>query len=310
MLRFGRRHPKNAPSIKLSAILTPAGAAAQLPPHPDAEDYLASVAKQLQMLGNDRYGVCAAVTWANWRLMLSSLLGGASVYPDFSAVEALYRTQNPTFPAEDDGMVLQTLLEDLVRAGGPDGRKPVAFAQVDPKNRDELKAALAIFGCVWLGIDVQQRNMAEFQQGRPWDHHAGDPLVGGHAVLAGGYLGKAISDVRIATWGAETSLTDSFLANNVEEAWVVIDDLNLGSEQFLEGIDLERLALDYLLLTGRSLPLPEPTPTSSLEKHVATFAREIIPWLTSHRHLGVNRDAADSVARFLTVAGMWTPPPR
>ena len=50
------------------------------------------------MLGNDQYGDCVAVTWANLRRLVTALLTGNPVYPDLAQVEALYKTQNPEFP--------------------------------------------------------------------------------------------------------------------------------------------------------------------------------------------------------------------
>ena len=48
----------------------------------------------------------------------------------------------------------------------------------------------------------------------------------------------------------ETSFTDGFWANGVEEAWVVIWPEHLGTKEFLEGVDLAELAADYQAMTG------------------------------------------------------------
>jgi hypothetical protein len=256
MLKYGRRQPKRTLSIKFVDILK------ALPDHPISEDYLSNLSNWL-MLGNDTYGDCAAVSWANSRRFISALLDKEE-YPSLSEVYKLYKTQNPNFPNDDNGMDMQTMLEYLNKSGGPDGVKLVAFASVNTSNLDEVKAALYIFGGILLGIEVQNANQTDFDNGVVWDYHSGQPVEGGHAVLAGGYLGRANSDVRFVTWGAETGMTDSFWQNLVDnsngEAWVLIWPENLGTKQFVEGINIDVLAADYQAITGRILPIPTPVP--------------------------------------------------
>jgi hypothetical protein len=132
---------------------------------------------------------------------------------------------------------------------------------VNLSNLDEVKAALAIFGCLWLGINVQKANMTEFGNGQPWDYVPGSANEGGHSVLGGGYLSIASNDVRFITWAQETGFTDNFWNKQVEEAWVAIWPEQLGTAQFQEGIDFDKLAADYKQLTGSDLVItPTPTP--------------------------------------------------
>ena len=133
------------------------------------------------MLGNDLAGDCVAVTYANVRRLVTTTLTATPSYPSQAEVWAIYQTQNPDFdpngdpsvngpgsPA-DNGMDVQTLLEYLLPRGGPDGVKAVAFATVDPSSPDEVKAAIAVFGYVWTGINVSELNQQEFAAGQPWD---------------------------------------------------------------------------------------------------------------------------------------------
>lgn len=251
--QYGRRPPKNHPAIELGAIRT-----ATLPRIPATEDWIGQGG--WKMLGNDTYGDCVAVTWANIR----RLLGAA--YPSMQQVIELYKTQNPGFPQEDQGMDIQTCLEYLVSHGGPDGVKALAFAKVDHFNPAEVKAAIAIFGYVWTGINVLDINQSEFPT-KPWDYSSTSPLDGGHSVVTGGYgagVGTLGGDERFITWGVETSFTDRFWVNQVEETWVVIWPEHLYTKAFLEGVDQAALASSYKELTGRDFPLdpnPSPAPT-------------------------------------------------
>jgi hypothetical protein len=275
--RYGRRSPKRAPALQLSRLLT-----GTIPAHPAAEDYLAALGGGWQMLGNDQAGDCVAVTWANVRRLVTSTLTATPVYPDQAQVWAIYETQNPGFDpagsasangpgsADDNGMDIQTLLEDLVANGGPDGVKAVSFASVNIADPDEVKAAIAIFGSVWTGINVSAANQDEFSAGQPWDWDASSPIEGGHSIITGGYgtpgAGPLGGDERFITWGAETSFTNKFWARSVEEAWVVIWPEHLGSEEFLAGVDLAALAADYHAITGTALPVAAPPSTSPVTK--------------------------------------------
>lgn len=260
--KYGRRSPKNAPALKLSAILSGA-----VPLHPSMADNFTALKGGWMMLGNDTYGDCVAVTWANTRRLVTAALG-VEHYPTMTDVVAVYKTQNPSFPSQDEGMDIQTLLEHLHAQPGPDGSQILAFAKVDHSNADEVKAAIAIFGSVWTGLDVLRANEDEFAAGQPWDYNFNSSTAGGHSVITGGYgnpRSRALGgDEDFITWAEETSFTDNFWSRQVQEAWVVIWPEHLGAKAFIEGVDQTALATAYQALTGRPFPVqpgPAPTPT-------------------------------------------------
>jgi hypothetical protein len=263
--KYGRRSPKNAPALQFSSILNSA-----LPTYPPTEDYLATLTGW-QMLGNDVAGDCNAVTWANTRRLITATLA-KEYYPSQAEVWQFYQTQNPGFDpngtsstngpgsSSDQGMDVQTGLEYLHANGGPDGVKAVAFAKVDHTNLGEVKAALAIFGALWLGVQVLDANQKEFSEGKAWTDVKGSAIDGGHAILSGGYTA---TDIKFITWAQETEFGKSFwngVVQNtplVEESWVVIWPEHLGSVAFEQGVDQAQLAADYQALTGNPLVLPQ-----------------------------------------------------
>ena len=211
-------------------------------------------------------------------------------------------------------MDIQTVLEYLVSHGGPDGVKAVAFAKVNPADTDEVKAAIAIFGYVWTGLQVLDINQADFSSGRPWDYSPAAQVDGGHSVVTGGYgtpgTGALGGDERFETWAQETSFTDSFWAHEVEECWVVIWPEHLETRAFLNGINLTALAADYQSLTGRPFPVqPSPAPTPApvpvpvpvpvppapaADPDVAYgFDPELIAWAARPHAMAGNRYAAE-----------------
>lgn len=287
--KYGRRAPKRAAALQLKDYLT-----GVVPSVPANEDYLAELNGGWQMLGNDQYGDCVAVTWANVRRLVTSLLTATPAYPSQDEVFTVYKTQNPGFPDEDNGMDIQTLLEWLVSHGGPDGVKAAGFAAVDHTNPAEVKAAIALFGYVWTGINVLEQNMNEFNDSQPWDYSPNSPLDGGHSVVTGGYgtpgAGPLGGDERFITWAAETSFTDSFWQHDVEEAWVVIWPEHLGSEEFLAGVNMQALAADYQEITGKPFPVsvtppkpapPAPVPPASIVQELIEKLEAFVTWLRS-----------------------------
>lgn len=308
--KFGRRAPSRRRAISLSRSLT-----GRLPAHPVAADYLARLAAW-DMLGNNIAGDCVAVTWANVRRLVTSI-AGAENYPLLDEVWTLYKTQNPGFDPNgtaetngpgsdhDQGMDIQTLLEYLVKHGGPDGTKALAFAKVDPTNPDEVKAAIAIFGFVWTGIVVQAANQTDFADGQPWDYHRSSPDEGGHSVITGGYgaaaPGPLGGDERFITWAEEASFTDAYWRRKVEECWVVIWPEHLTHPAFLDGIDLAALAADYTALTGKPFPAlvppapapvptpppsPTPSPTPGLDPHLVDAWQSMSVWARNNHLTG------------------------
>lgn len=304
---YGRRAPKNSPALKLGPLLT-----GFIPPHPAQQDNLSKFA-DWAMLGNDQFGDCVAVTWANFKRLVSKTLGGKEVYPTFDEVVAMYRTQNPNFDPnsvdhgggsnDDNGMDIQTFLEYLVKRGDI-----VAFAKVDHTKIDEVLAAIALFGGLWTGVNVAQNNEDEFSNDEPWDYDPSSQPLGGHSVLTGGYSSDVADEVKFITWAKETGFSDRFWVNGVEEAWVVIWPEHLNDTYFMAGVDIDALAEAYKGLTGRTFPVPikpeptpvppEPTPApvpvGPVVEDPLSVARAVMdPWAEDFHH-GENRKAADA----------------
>lgn len=167
-------------------------------------------------------------------------------------------------PKRHAALDIQTLLEDLHANGEPDGGEVVVFGRLDLRNVNAIKAAIAIFGFVWTSTLVQDANMDQFSQDRPWDYVAGSPGDGGHSIVTGGYgdvpadagVPALGGDEKFVTWVQETSFTDAFWENQVDEVWVVVFKEHLGTRAFLEGVDVDQFCADYQALTGEPLVLP------------------------------------------------------
>ena len=106
-MKYGRRTPKRTPSLKFANILK------AIPDHPVYEDYL-SILKNWQVLGNDTYGNCVAVAWANARRFTSALLGKEYYHLPKHYIEAVIKTYNDSScePIEDE---IELSFEEYIR---------------------------------------------------------------------------------------------------------------------------------------------------------------------------------------------------
>jgi hypothetical protein len=293
--RLGRRQPSNRPAILFGNVWT-----GLVPEHPLVVDYLSKV-RDWNILGNDTYGDCGPVSVANFRALTSKALTGVEEYPTLSEVLDLYRRSgNPNFPADDNGVDMQQMLGE-VHKNGIAGNKCVAFAKVNINDLNEVRAAIAIFGGLLLGVDLDIAQQSQTDTTKIWDYVRASSFWGGHAVLAASYTsatGSGQGDIGIESWAEILQLTDSFWVHQAVEAWAVIWPEHLGTTQFLQGVELNLLAEDYKNLTGKNLPLPTPpapapTPTpvpprpspqppAELIAEVVRLWRELDNWLKKH----------------------------
>jgi len=301
--RLGRRAPKNAPALRLASFLT------AVPDHPLTADHFSSV-KDWGLWSNDSVGDCGPVSVANQRLLIERYLTGAEQSITLNDVFDLYRRSgNPNFDpatgADDNGVDMQTMLE-AVHASGIAGTRCVAFAKVDHTNLDEVRAAIAIFGSVLVGADLEVAQQTQTDHGL-WDYTPTSEW-GGHAVLAGRYTSATSgADLSVVTWARVVATTDKFWKHQVSEAWVVIWPEHLGTTQFQQGVDQAQLAADYEALTGRPFPganptplQPAPTPADLADRQ---FAAALRPWVSQH-HTGANALAAQAAKAWLTARGL------
>lgn len=233
----------------------------KVPKHDVVEDHYTAVADAFQMYRNDEFGDCGPAAVANQRILLTTYLGDQQVIPSQDDVFDLYRrASKPPFDlatgANDNGVVMQELCDELVR-GGIGGVKAVAFARVSLLNLEETAAAVSIFGSVLLGLQLTVAQQEQMVKG-VWDYKWNCASWGGHAVLGCGYDKKNVKKAtgNIITWDQNVKMTLAFMKHQMSECWVVIWPENLGTKQFQQGIDLNALKDAYNQITGRKLVLP------------------------------------------------------
>lgn len=246
------------------------------------------------MLGNDVYGDC--VFAANGHIVEQQTALGqakevtvttAQVLAEYSKVTGF----DPNDPSTDNGAEVQQGLDDL-RKAGLNGHKIVAFAQIDVKDMNTVKNAVAEFGVVDIGFSVPNSAMNQFNAGQPWDVVANDGGIdGGHCVIVCGFDAKY---VYVYTWNAVQKMTYAFWNKYVEEAWAVIDQdwVNAASGLDPDKVNLADLGAQWVALfpgqpnpfpapipTPTPVPTPTPTPTPVPPGPKPTWWDEFVAWL-------------------------------
>jgi hypothetical protein len=308
--RLGRRpHDPDRPTLRLASLLT-----GVVPDHPATVDHFSQVPPGTWGdLGNRQYGDCGPAMTVHDRMLITRYLSNIPYQGTTGDALDLYkRAGNPGFPRQDNGVVLADMLSEVHTNGVCAAKtKCVAYAQVNVADLDEVRAAIAIFGAVSTGADLDTAQQGQTDTGGPWDYVANSSEWGGHAFLTGFYSGNTTAgkpDFGGLTWGFPVGITDRFWTKQVEEAWVVIWPEHLTNRSFLVGVDQDKLAQNYKILTGRDLPTdptPAPVPTaitadqSTANQQLLVEARA---WLR-YQHSGMNGDMARVLQQWVNVWG-------
>ncbi len=304
--RLGRRpHDPDRPVLRLAPLLT-----GTIPAHPATVDHFSLIPPtRWGMLANNQYGDCGPAAVVHDRMLVSKYLANIDVFPDDSVALDLYkRSGNPNFPADDNGVVMADMLDEVHKTGvGAAGQRVqcVAYAQVDVRNIDEVRAATAIFGSISVGADLQKAQQTQ----TVWDYSPSGEW-GGHAFLVGKYSGDSEMghpDLACISWGRPIGITDNFWAQQVQEAWVVIWPEHFTNKSFLAGVDQTALALYYKALTGRALPIPSPASAATVTAAQAAANQRLAVVAHSYlryAHNGINQQVADALTQWVSAWGL------
>lgn len=229
-----------------------------IPSHPTSVNNMSAVT-DWGMYGNDKFGTCGPACVANFIKYLTKDLTGSEVSPSVNDAYDLYRRSgNPSFNATtgtgDNGVSMPVMLGALT-SQGIGGMKSLAYAKVPVTSLPAIQAAIAIFGGLLLGINMQTAQQSQTNANPPLWNYSQSSAWGGHAVVAGAYTGASSgADIGVVSWAKRIGTTDSFWSHQVQEAWAVILPAHLGTTQFIQNIDTATLNADYLALTGNPGP--------------------------------------------------------
>lgn len=108
----------------------------------------------------------------------------------------------------------------------------------DPKNHTHVQQAIQLFGGVYIGFQVQQNCLADFDARRPWT--PGPLLQEGHAVFAVGYDANGVT---VLSWGNTQQGTWAWWDECVDEAYAILPPQAM-KPGFTPGFDGPQLKAD------------------------------------------------------------------
>ena len=136
-----------------------------------------------------------------------------------------------------------------------------AFASVDWHNHDEVRAAIYLLRGIYHGFQVPQSAIDQFNAGKIWDVVTPDGgIVGGHCIYTLAYIAIiGYNDIGpvCMTWGRRQQMTWRFFDAYVDEAYVVIDDINKWQNPATDPLDIPTL-VGYLNEITHVIPPVEP----------------------------------------------------
>src|SRR5262249_31163952 len=92
-----------------------------------------------------------------------------------------------------------------------------AYVSVHPKNHTHVEQAIELFGGVYLGFQVQENCIQEFEARQPWT--PGKLTQDGHAVFAVAYDQWGVT---VLTWGNTQQATWAWWDECVDEAYALL----------------------------------------------------------------------------------------
>src|SRR5208282_6042432 len=235
--RFGKHPPKvDYRTLRLRDYVS------KLDPPPPSADTLPRVYSNLKisdpailfpMDGNDTLGDCTIAALAHAVTIYEGLVGKK----DIMSRKAVVKLYMHLTGGVDSGMnELDVLNYWHQHAAGRE--KILAFASMDPKNLTHVRQAIQIFGGVYLGFQVQQDCIQEFDNHQPWTP---GPLTNdGHAVYAVAYDQDGVT---VLTWGNVQKATWAWWSECVDEAYAILPQ-QAKNPEFAPGFDIAQLEAD------------------------------------------------------------------
>lgn len=236
--RFGKHPPKSDyRTLRFKTYLTPA-----LPPPPASYNVLPGIYQKLKttdptklfpMDGNDTLGDCTIAAMAHAMTIYHGLLGKHAIMSK-PAVVKLYQhlTGGP-----DTGLNELDVL-NYWRQNKVSGDEILAYASIKTKDHTSVQQAIKLFGGVYIGFQVQENCVEEFNAHQPWTP---GPLTNdGHAVFAVGY---DQNNLTVLTWGNTQLATWDWWDECVDEAYAILPP-EAKDPKFAPGYNLAQLQTD------------------------------------------------------------------
>lgn len=177
---------------------------------------------KFSMMKNDELGNCAIIGVANIVKSWTANESQEKTMTDANIIDAYARIcgYKPVTDTEDNGCVMLDVLNHW-RDFGIDGHKIEGYVSINGKNKKEVKAAVHLFGAVYLGLQLPAFAEGTDKWNLPREGPSYEILPGswgGHCVVI---LDADETYVTIVSWGKLIKMNWEFLAAYVDEAYAV-----------------------------------------------------------------------------------------
>lgn len=242
--RFGKHPPKHDyRTLRLKTYLTPALAAP-----PASYDVLPGIYQKLgtsdltvlfPMDGNDSLGDCTIAALAHAVTSYRGLLGTRNIMAKAAAVKLYMHLTGGVDSGLNELDVLNYWRKHTVS-----GDKILAYASIDAKNHTHAQQAIQLFGGVYLGFQVQENCVEQFNAHQPWT--PGPLTQDGHAVFAVAYDSVSVT---VLTWGNSQKATWAWWDECVDEAYAILPPEAKKSD-FAPGFNFAQLQADLVAVAN------------------------------------------------------------
>jgi hypothetical protein len=239
--KFGK-HPKKTDrknrTLQLSKYTT------EMAPPPTAYNLLDDVSSRVKpndvptlfgMLGNDKYGNCVMVGGAHFLTLWNALIGILKTFTTCFVVKWYKKLTG----GGDNGLNMLDVLKQWVNDEIL-GESIIAFAEIDPRDHVNVMRAISVFKGAYLGFNVQQDCMADFDAIPKIMWTPGILTNDGHCVDGVAYNS---SKVTVLTWADKQDGSWDWWDECVDECYVIIPK-EAEDPNFAPGFDLESLKTD------------------------------------------------------------------
>lgn len=246
-VKLGKKPPRlDSRTLRLAKYFKP-----ELPGAPASIDWTQGVTDWGMML-NDNLGdcTCAAVGHAI-QVWSANVVGFPMQTVTDATVLKLYEDScgyNPADPNTDQGGFEIDVL-NFWRKNPQETHRLLAYADPDPGNVDHIKTSIALFGGVYIGINLPLT--AQQQVGGVWAV-TGDPKHdpwampgswGGHAVYVCAYDAEHLTCI---TWGKQQKMTWDWWKTYCDEAHTLLGGWWITHHKTPSGFDHQQLNEDLL----------------------------------------------------------------
>lgn len=184
------------------------------------------------MDGNDKLGDCTIAALAHAETVYCARVSQKKIMST-AEVEKVYMHLTG---GVDSGLNELDVL-NYWRQNKVSGNEIITFVKIDPKNHVHIQQAIQLFGGVYLGFQVQENCIQDFDKRKIWQ--PAKLTRDGHAVFAVAYDAKTVT---VLTWGNTQQGSWAWWDECVDEAYAILPPQ--AKKKTYAGFDLAQLESD------------------------------------------------------------------